>query len=225
MDEQLRTDERTKVKTMREQETFANRLAGLIQEHAISHAEIGRVVGVSGQAVGKWAKGGNIEYENLKALATHFGVNWIWLRYGDDAMISFSERRSGSKTRRAVIKDIVENEQRMRLALDAATIGTWDMDLLGDQIVLSDVAQRLLGVSGDSFVGGKDDLLEYVAETDRERVDAVLSQVIENREPGFDVTHRTRNGDGQLRHRGKVMPDEAGRPVRIVCVVTLVEPA
>jgi len=210
---------------MREQETFANRLASLIQEHSISHAEIGRVVGVSGQAVGKWAKGGNIEYENLKSLATHFGVNWIWLRYGDDAMISFSERRSGSKTRRAVIKDIVENEQRMRLALDAATIGTWDMDLVGDQIVLSDVAQQLLSVSGGSFVGSKDDLLALIFETDRDRVNTVLTQAIENRESSFDVTHRTLNGVGQLRHRGKVMQDDAGRPVRIVCVVTVVEPA
>lgn len=209
---------------MSEQETFAHRLAGLIQEHGVSHAEIGRVVGVSGQAVGKWAKGGNIEYENLKALSTHFDVNWIWLRYGDDAMISFSERRSGSKTRRAVIKDIVENEQRMRLALDAATIGTWDMDLLGDQIVLSSVAQHLLGVSGGSFVGSKDDLLALIAEVDRERVNVVLTRAIENREPSFDITHRTMTGAGQLRHRGKVMLDSAGRPVRIVCVLTLSEP-
>lgn len=210
---------------MGEPETFAHRLTGLIQEHSISHAEIGRVVGVSGQAVGKWAKGGNIEYENLKALSSHFGVNWIWLRYGDDAMISFSERRSGSKTRRAVIKDIVDNEQRMRLALDAATIGTWDMDLVGDQIVLSDVAQQLLGVSGSGFVGTKDDLLDLVAEADRDRVSAALNQTIENRNPSFDVTHRTATGAAQLRHRGKVILDNVGRPVRIVCVLTLAEPA
>ena len=208
---------------MGEQETFAHRLTGLIQEHSISHAEIGRVVGVSGQAVGKWAKGGNIEYANLKSLSTHFGVNWIWLRYGDDAMISFSERRSGSKTRRAVIKDIVDNEQRMRLALDAATIGTWDMDLVGDQIVLSDVAQQLLGVSGNGFVGTKEDLLNLIAEADRERVSVAFNQAIENREPSFDVTHRAITGASQLRQRGKVIQDSAGRPVRIVCVVTLVE--
>ena len=96
---------------MREQETFAARLSGLINENSISHAKVGRVVGVSGQAVGKWAKGGNIEYENLQALATHFGVNWVWLRYGDDAITAFSERRSGSKVRRAVIKNIMDNEE------------------------------------------------------------------------------------------------------------------
>ena len=178
---------------------------------------------MSGQAVGKWAKGGNIEYENLKTLSTHFSVNWIWLRYGDDAMISFSERRTGSKTRRTVIKDIIDNEQRLRLAMDVASIGTWDMDLIGDQIVMSEMLHQMLGVKGPNFVGNKRDLLELVTPADQERVDAVLSRAIENREPSFDVTHLRNSGMGQLRHRGKVMMDEAGRPVRIVCVVTRVE--
>jgi len=208
---------------MREQDTFASRLTQLIREHEISHAEIGRVVGVSGQAVGKWAKGGNIEYDNLKTVAAHFDVNWIWLRYGDDAMISFSERRTGSKVRRAVIKSIVENEQRMRLALDVATIGTWDLDIISDQIVLSDVAEKLLGVSKSGFHGNKDELLTYVAVADRSKVDEALNQVIENREGVFDVTHQLAHGAGRVRHRGKVVEDDAGRPVRIICVITAVQ--
>ena len=208
---------------MREQDTFASRLTQLIREHNISHAEIGRIVGVSGQAVGKWAKGGNIEYDNLKSVAAHFDVNWIWLRYGDDAMISFSERRTGSKVRRAVIKDIVENEQRMRLALDAATIGTWDLDIVGDQIVLSEVAQKLFGVTKGGFHGNLEDLLAYVAPADRDRVSAALQQVIENRETSFDVTHGLASGTAQVRQRGKVVEDDAGRPIRIVCVITAEE--
>jgi len=209
---------------MREQDTFASRLTQLIREQNVSHAEIGRIVGVSGQAVGKWAKGGNIEYDNLKTVATHFDVNWIWLRYGDDAMVSFSERRTGSKVRRAVIKSIVDNEQRMRLALEAATIGTWDLDIVGDQIVLSDVAEKLLGVSKNGFNGNKNDLLAYVAATDRDQVDEALARVIENQETNFDVTHALTHGTGRVWHRGKMIEDDAGRPVRIICVITAVEP-
>jgi PAS domain-containing protein len=206
---------------VREQETFAQRLACLIKDHGASHAEIGRVVGVSGQAVGKWAKGGNIEYDNLKALSTHFDVNWIWLRYGDDAMISFSERRSGSKTRRAVIKDILQNEQRMRLALEAVTIGTWDMDLVADEIVVSDIAQKLLGLKNGGFSGSKNELLALVASADRAAIDETLSRVIEHRQNDFDVIHRVSGAATQVRHRGKVIADAGGRPVRIVCVLTL----
>ena len=206
----------------REQETFASRLTHLIHEHNISHAEIGRIVGVSGQAVGKWAKGGNIEYDNLLSLANHFGVNWIWLRYGDDAMISFSERRTGSKARRAVIKDIMDNERRMRLALDAATIGTWDLDLVSDQLVMSAVAEKLLGVDKNGFHGNKDDLLDLVAAEDRERVEEVFNQVLENRLERFDIVHGTAHGK-TVRPRGKVVQDDMGRPVRVVCVITVAD--
>ncbi len=208
---------------MREQETFAARLSGLINENSISHAKVGRIVGVSGQAVGKWAKGGNIEFDNLQSLATHFGVNWVWLRYGDDAITAFSERRSGSKVRRAVIKSIMENEERQRLALNAVNIGTWDLDLIADNLVLSDAATQLLGIEAGSFHGDKADLLNSVDPDERAQVKEVLSQVLDNQLETFDFTHRLADSGVQLRHRGKVIKDDMDRPVRVVCVTTRVE--
>jgi PAS domain-containing protein len=208
---------------MREQETFASRLSGLINENSISHAEVGRIVGVSGQAVGKWAKGGNIEYENLQSLASHFGVNWVWLRYGDDAITAFSERRSGSKVRRAVIKDIMANEERQRLALNAVNIGTWDLDLIGDNLVLSEAAQQLLGIEPGSFHGDKADLLNCVDPDDRAEVKAVLTRVLDNEQETFDITHRLADSETRLQHRGRVIKDDMDRPVRVVCVTTRVE--
>jgi PAS domain-containing protein len=208
---------------MREQENFAARLSGLIVENSISHAEVGRIVGVSGQAVGKWAKGGNIEYDNLQALATHFGVNWVWVRYGDDAITAFSERRSGSKVRRAVIKDIMANEERQRLALNAVNIGTWDLDLIGDNLVLSDAAQQLLGIKSGSFHGDKADLLNCVDPDERAQVKDILTQVLDNQLEAFDFTHHLADSGAQLRHRGKVVKDDVGRPVRVVCVTTRAE--
>ncbi|WP_455218369.1 PAS domain-containing protein [Kaarinaea lacus] len=208
---------------MREQETFASRLTNLINENGISHAEVGRIVGVSGQAVGKWAKGGNIEFDNLQSLANHFGVNWVWLRYGDDAITAFSERRTGSKARRAVIKNIMESEERQRLALSAANIGTWDLDLVADNLVLSDVASQLLGIEPGSFHGDKADLLNCVDSEERDQVKNVLSEVLDNKRNTFDITHRLADSDTRLRHRGKVIMDEVGRPVRVVCVINRVD--
>lgn len=204
---------------MSREENFAARLSTLIKERNISHAEVGRAVGVSGQAVGKWAKGGNIEYENLQALAKLFGVNWIWLRYGDDAMISFSERRTGSKARRAVIKDILESEQRLRLALDAVGMGAWELDLISDQWVLSDAAERLLGVGEGGFQGTKDDLLGYVHDEDRERVEEVLGLVQDNRLPNLDLNYRLIGGEVRIHQRGKVITDDLGRAVRVVGIL------
>lgn len=206
---------------MSREESFSARLSKLIQERNMSHAEVGRAVGVSGQAVGKWAKGGNIEYSNLQALAKLFGVNWIWLRYGDDAMISFSERRTGSKARRTVIKDIMENEERLRRALDAVEVGVWELDLINDQWTLSAVAERLLGA--DEFRGAKADLLDYVHVEDRTRVDEALGQVQDNRAVSLDVDYRLTGGVGRLRQRGKVVTDDLSRAVRVVGVLTVVD--
>jgi PAS domain-containing protein len=207
---------------MSTEETFASRLSTLIKEKGVSHAEIGRVVGVSGQAVGKWAKGGNIEYDNLRALAKFFDVNWIWLRYGDDAMISFSERRTGSKARRAVIKQILDNEERLRLALEAAEIGTWDFNLISDQVALSPVAERLMGIDDANFHGNKDELLECVAAQDRSRVDEALTAVLDHQTSEFDITHHLAGGQGCLRQQAHLITDDLGRPIRVVGVVTQV---
>ena len=208
---------------MTREENFAARLAKLIQEHSLSHAEVGRAVGVSGQAVGKWAKGGNIEYDNLQALAKLFDVNWIWLRYGDDAMISFSERRTGSKARRAVIKEIMESEERLRRVMDAVNLGAWELDLVSDQWVLSDVAERLLGVGAGGFQGSKDDLLGYVHADDREHVDDVLGQVQDNRLLNLDLNFRLTGGESRIHQRGRVITDDMGRAVRVVGVFAAAE--
>jgi len=208
---------------MTREENFAARLAKLIQEHSLSHAEVGRAVGVSGQAVGKWAKGGNIEYDNLQALAKLFDVNWIWLRYGDDAMISFSERRTGSKARRAVIKEIMESEERLRRVMDAVSLGAWELDLVSDQWVLSDVAERLLGVGAGGFQGTKDDLLGYVHADDREHVDDVLGQVQDNRLLNLDLNFRLTGGESRIHQRGRVITDDMGRAVRVVGVFAAAE--
>lgn len=207
---------------MSTEETFASRLTSLIKEKGVSHAEIGRVVGVSGQAVGKWAKGGNIEYDNLRALAKFFDVNWIWLRYGDDAMVSFTERRTGSQARRAVIKQILDNEERLRLALEAADIGTWDFNLISDQLSLSPVAERLMGIDDASFHGNKEDLLEYIHVQDRSRVDEALTSVFDHQASQLDITHNLAHGEGRLRQQAHLITDDMGRPIRVVGVVTQV---
>ena len=78
-------------------------------------------------------------------------------------------------------------------------------------------------LQGNSFHGNKNDLMDCVAEVDRERVDEALTQVLDNRQSSFDIVHAIANGKNRVRHRGKVVLDDAGRPTRVVCVITLEE--
>ena len=117
----------------------------------------------------------------------------------------------------------MENEERQRLALNAVNIGTWDLDLIADNLVLSDAAQHLLGIEPGSFKGDKADLLNCVNADERGQVKEILTQVLDNQVETFDFSHRLADSDVLLRHRGKVIKDEMGRPVRVVCVTTRME--
>ena len=70
---------------------FADRLKALLKQKQLTLAQVAKGVGTSIPSVHRWSNGGEIEYENLRALADFLEVNWIWLRYGDDALASAQE--------------------------------------------------------------------------------------------------------------------------------------
>ena len=80
---------------------FADRLNSLLKEPKSTLAKISDCVGVSSQAVFKWTKGGDIEYENLRKLADCLGVNWIWLRYGAEALEDITQERGDTLSEEA----------------------------------------------------------------------------------------------------------------------------
>ena len=63
-------------------ENWGSRLSRLLERKNLTQVEIAARVGVSPAAVNKWTAGCGIRYINLRSLADHLGVNWIWLRYG-----------------------------------------------------------------------------------------------------------------------------------------------
>ena len=80
---------------------FNERLRALLKEQEKTFAEVARCVGVSTQGAHKWANGGNIEYEHLRALADCLGVNWVWLRYGAEALQDITEERGDTLSEEA----------------------------------------------------------------------------------------------------------------------------
>ena len=66
--------------------SFAFRLKELLEHHKLTLQAVGTALGISRTAVHKWTRGGEIDYDNLRKLADFLKVNWIWLRYGDEAL-------------------------------------------------------------------------------------------------------------------------------------------
>jgi two-component system CheB/CheR fusion protein len=108
-----------------------------------------------------------------------------------------------------------ESESRLRVALDAAQMGTWLWRIPTDEQILDDSLRRLMGLSPDEKVMTLDHFLKAVHPEDSERVRAEFERCLKE-DGGFNVEFRVRWSDGSLhwlRDQGKMFNDEAGNPL------------
>ncbi|HWQ56526.1 MAG TPA: PAS domain S-box protein [Bryobacteraceae bacterium] len=114
----------------------------------------------------------------------------------------------------------IEIQEQYRLAVDAAGVGTWSVDLLTGEAVLSEVCRKLFGIPPQARPG-YDDLLDSVHPDDRERVRAAVERALaDGRE--LNLEHRVVWPDGAthwLNAKGRAYADPAGRLVRMHGVV------
>jgi PAS domain S-box-containing protein len=115
------------------------------------------------------------------------------------------------------------SEERLRFALDAAAMGTWDWDLVSNHVTWSDNVERLHGLPAGWFDGTFASYEREIHPDDRQRVLESVRRAIERGVP-HDVEYRIVAPDGTVRWvEGKGRVDcEDGRPARMtgVCVMT-----
>lgn len=128
---------------------FGERLKQLLKQKQLTQAQAAKAVGTSVPSVNRWTKGGEIEYDNLRVLADFLDVNWVWLRYGDEAIESLKnvnpENHAMADMRREYLNQILDNEARMKTALEMAHIVNWEWNVLTGALTLSDNSQAVFG--------------------------------------------------------------------------------
>ena len=114
-----------------------------------------------------------------------------------------------------------EREERMNLALDSASVGTWNWKILAGSITWDDRMEDIFGLKRGAFSGAYESFAALLHPEDRDRVNAEVMRAVNDDAP-FDTEYRVlRPGDGGIRAvraRGKVYRDEAGRAVRMTGV-------
>jgi PAS domain S-box-containing protein len=129
--------------------TFSIRLKTLLDEKRLTLAEVANAINTSAPSVHRWTRGGEIEYDNLRALAKFLDVNWIWLRYGDEAIeglkTGVSSNGYAADERQKYLGQIMENEARMSLAQEMARIVTWEWNVLTDELTASSNSEQIFG--------------------------------------------------------------------------------
>ncbi len=111
-------------------------------------------------------------------------------------------------------------EQKLRLAQDAAKMGSWDFNLKTGEIVGSDRSRALLGFAPDALVT-YDRFLGAVHPDDRDRIDRAVKDALAFR-ADYDVEMRVPLPDGTVRwvaSKGRGTYDAGGNPLRMAGMV------
>jgi PAS domain S-box-containing protein len=107
-----------------------------------------------------------------------------------------------------------EADERLRAALLAAEMGTWQGDLRTGHYSLDASLSRILGLPEDRAAETMADVLERVHPDDRAEVGDVFRRALEEQTP-YDVVYRALRPDGSirwLRSRGRVILGDDGLP-------------
>jgi PAS domain S-box-containing protein len=113
-----------------------------------------------------------------------------------------------------------ESEARLRLATEAAEVGFWDVDLLGDSLTWPARVKKMFGISGEVPVSMRD-FYEGLHPEDRDATAAAFAAACDPRRRAvYDVEYRTvGKEDGVVRWvaaKGRAVFDSSGRAVRVI---------
>ena len=129
--------------------------------------------------------------------------------------------------RRQTEKDLAESEARLRMATEAAEIGTWDFDPTSGELRWDARCKQLFGLSPDATVTYDASFLVGLHPEDRERADEAVKRAVDPEGSGrYDIEFRTIGiEDGELRWvaasgRAFFTPDQGTRFVGTVIDIT-----
>lgn len=118
---------------------------------------------------------------------------------------------------------LLRSEENLRLALNAARMGTWDWELSTEKIVWSDAAQRIFGLKETQAIQTYADFISHSAQGDRERLHKAFEKSLKNPETLFAIEHRIVWPDESIHwveSKGQVYLDQNNTPVRMAGTIT-----
>ena len=147
----------------------------------------------------------NSEYNAIKVLAT------VRLTRFENSLCILVTLQDAPQDMRN-IKKLRSTAQRYSMALQAAKIGIWSWDLMGDRIAWDDNMHDLFGIEQGTFSGEQKEFIGYLVAEDREEQLAIGKQYYQN-DGKFDTKFRIVRPDGETRviiSRGEATKNKQG---------------
>lgn len=123
--------------------------------------------------------------------------------------------------------ELRRNEERLRLALDSARMGTWDWSIKTNQVKWSPNVEPIFGLGEGEFTGTFEAYLGLVHPEDLQDVQEKIAKAVSGEIQDYEVEHRIIDTDGSIRWvegKGKMYRNAGGTPVRMSGTVTDVTP-
>jgi PAS domain-containing protein len=201
------------------EQTFGDRLKGLLEAKKIMGKQVAEALQVSPSAVHKWTRGGEVEHERLVELARFLGVNWLWLRYGEQAIAELQASTAEDPHLRALrqkhLSEIMESEARMKFAQEVSGIVTWEWNVLSDALTYSSNDIALFG----RHIRSMDDFWACIHPADVARLRDVLQRTLHASEM-HEWEFRVQADDAPrwISSRATLVRDSEQRPVKMIGV-------
>ncbi|KJH69982.1 response regulator [Aliterella atlantica] len=109
-------------------------------------------------------------------------------------------------------------EKQLRLALEAAHMGTWDWNIVTNEVVYCHQLELIFGFSAGTSHRNYEAFLDCVYPSDRDRVNRAINEAIE-RGKEYGLEFRIVDSEGRLKwlgSKGQVYHDSKGKPLRMV---------
>ncbi len=142
------------------------------------------------------------------------------LETGEGKLISSAIRDVSERTQAA--EALKASEERLQLALEAAQLGVWDLDLINDRAFRSLRHDQIFGYDSLQPEWGVQIALKHIVPEDREQFESSFAQALATNI--FSTEFRVRGGQDHSIHwalaQGRVYRDGNDKPVRMMGVVS-----
>ncbi len=138
-------------------------------------------------------------------------------------LYAWIERKLREDERTRAEDALRESKERLQRAQEIAHLGSWELDLVSDELTWSDEVYRIFGLQPQQFGATYEGFLERVHSEDRAAVDAAYSDSVRQGRNSYEIEHRICRADtGEVRfvhEKCEHLRDEAGRVIRSMGMV------
>lgn len=123
--------------------------------------------------------------------------------------------------RKLAQEELWHSQQALEKAHEIARLGTWEYDVVNNDIVWSDEVYRIFGVEIETFDNTFDSFIGLIHPDDREYVQGEIKTSMDNKKP-FSIDYRIVLAGGEIRYvheEAEDISDEKGKPIRRIGTV------